>query len=180
MLGHMQETVTVTLNEDDFVETYRPDPRPRRLSRLLLLALAMAALLLALLVQYPTAQAALVTSPLSMGLIGAVTLVAVLVVTLLLAAPFLRRRAPRNTLATHPGMRDPITYSLGPECFAVRTTYTEANYPWTELWDWRESESVLIVLPSPRNFYVIPKRGVAPIILDRLRGHLSLVRRRIF
>lgn len=170
----MQDEITVTLIEDDFVEAYRPAPRPRRLARLLLLlAAALALLIVVLLVRYPDARQALLDSPLTTGLMGAVILSAALVAALLIAAPALRRKAARNTLATHPGMADPVHYSFDAEHFEVRTTYTSARYPWSAMWDWREAESVIIVLPSPRNFYVVPKRGVDDGVLDRLRGYLG-------
>jgi hypothetical protein len=175
----MEDRFTVTLEEDDFIEVFRPAPRPRRVSfLLLLLALALTLLIIALLVRFPGAQAALLASPVTMGLVGAVVLAASLVAALLIAAPALRRRAARSTLATHPGLRDPICYTFDAERFSVRTTYTQAQYPWAELWDWRESERVVIVLPSPRNFYVIPKRGLEPLLLTRLKSNLAHARNR--
>ena len=173
------DEVTVTLDEEDFVEAYRPAPRPRRLATLvLLLALMLALLLVALLIRFPESRLAFAESPLLMGLTGAVILAATLVLALLIAAPALRRRAARSTLADHPGMRDPVHYAFDPEHFAVRSTYAKASYPWPELWDWRESERVLIVMPTPRNFYVLPKRGVDPAVLERLRAYLAQVRKR--
>jgi len=175
----MEDSVTVTLAEDDFVDAFRPAPRPKRVSRLLLLlALTLMLVILALLIRFPEAQAALIASPVTMALIGAVVLAATMVAALLIAAPALRRRAARNTLATHPGLRDPIAYTFDADHFSVRTTFTEGIYPWAELWDWRESERVVIVLPSPRNFYVIPKRGLDPLLLTRLKMNLARVRRR--
>jgi len=175
----MENSFTVTLEEDDFVDAFRPAPRPRRVSYLLLLlALALTLVIILLLIRFPRSRAALVASPVTMGLVGAVALAATMVASLLIAAPALRRRAARNTLATHPGLRDPIWYAFDPERFSVRTTYTQAQYPWAELWDWRESERVVIVLPSPRNFYVIPKRGLEPELLTRLRANLGRVRNR--
>ena len=85
----------------------------------------------------------------------------------------LRRRAARSTLADHPGMAEPVTYSFGAEHFSVRATYTRASYPWAQLWDWREIERVIIVLPTPRNFYVLAKRGADTQALERLRGLLA-------
>ena len=170
----MQDEITVTLSEGDFVEAYRPAPRPRRLARLLLLLAAMLALLIVvLLVRYQDARQALLDSPLTTGLMGAVILCAVLVAALLIAAPTLRRKAARNTLATHPGLTDPVHYAFDAEHFEVRTTYTSARYPWPAMWDWREGKDVIIVLPSPRNFYVVPKRGIENAVLDRLRGYLG-------
>ena len=175
----MEDSFTVTLEEDDFVDAFRPAARPRRVScLLLLLALALTLVIIALLIRYPAAQAALLTSPVALGLVGAVVLAATLVASLLIAAPALRRRAARNTLATHPGLRDPIAYTFDADHFSVRTTFTEGLYPWAELWDWRESERVVIVLPSPRNFYVVPKRGLDPLLLTRLKMNLARVRRR--
>lgn len=55
---------------------------------------------------------------------------------------------------------------------------TQARYPWAQLWDWRDCERVLIVMPTPRNFYVLPKRNVDPAVLERLRGHLARARKR--
>jgi hypothetical protein len=156
----MRDELTVTLTEDDFVEAYRPAPRPRRLARLMMvLALMLVLLIVTLLVRFPEARFAFTESPLIIGLTGAVILAATLVFGLLLAAPALRRRAARSTLADHPGMRDPVHYAFDPDHFSARSTYTEASYPWAQLWDWRESEGVIIVMPTPRNFYVIPKRG---------------------
>jgi hypothetical protein len=37
---------------------------------------------------------------------------------------------------------------------------------------------VIVVLPTPRNFYLVPKRGVAPDLLERLRDNLSHARQR--
>lgn len=175
----MHDEVSVTLDEDDIVEVFRPLPRPRRLSVLvLLLALMLALLIVALLVRFPEARAAFVGSPLIIGLAGAVLLAATLVVALLIAAPLLRRRAARSTLDDHPGMRDPMHYTFDPEHFAVRSTYSQARYPWAELWDWRESERVVIVMPTPRNYYVLPKRGIDSAALERLYGYLARARRR--
>jgi hypothetical protein len=175
----MPDEIIVTLTEGDFVEGYRPAPRPRRLARLmLLLAAALALLIVTLLVRYPDARQALLDSPLTTGLVGAVILCAVLVAALLIAAPALRRKAARSTLATHPGMTDPVHYAFDAQHFEVRTTYTSARYPWPAMWDWRESNDVIIVLPSPRNFYVVPKRGVDDAVLDRLRGYLGRTAKR--
>lgn len=175
----MQDKLTVTLDEADFVEAYRTAPRPRRLGSLvLLLALMLVLLLVMLLVRFPDARLAFTDSPLVMGLAGAVILAAALVLGLLTAAPALRRRAARSTLNDHPGMRDPVDYTFDAESFTVRSTYSQACYPWAQLWDWRESEHVLIVMPTPRNFYVVPKRDVDPAALKRLRGYLGRARRR--
>ena len=175
----MRDEILVTLDEDDFVEAYRPPPRPRRLAvLLLLLALMLGLLIVALLVRFPEARLAFVDSPLIAGLTGAVTLAATLVLGLLIAAPALRRRAAHSTLADYPGMRDPVHYAFDPEHFTVRSTYSQARYPWGQLWDWRECERVLVVLPTPRNFYVVPKRGVDPAVLERLRGYLAQARKR--
>lgn len=174
----MQDDITVTLDEGDFIDAYRPAPRRKRLSNLvLLLALMLALLIAALLARYPAAWPTLLRSPAFMGLIGAVVLTASLVFALLVSAPALRRYAARNTLTTHPGMRDPINYSFDDVRFAVRTTYSQAAYPWEQLWDWRESERVIIVLPTPRNFYLVPKRGIPSEVLDRLRSKLTKARR---
>lgn len=174
----MEDRFTVTLEEADFVEAYRPAPRPRRLSFLMLLLAVMLALLIAaLLARFPEARLALTQSPLTIGLAGAVALTATLVIMLLIAAPALRRRAARSTLDHHPGMRDPVDYTFGPEHFAFRSTYAQACYPWAQLWDWRESERVVIIMPTPRNFYVLPKRDMDAAALERLRGYLAQVRR---
>lgn len=175
----MQDKLTVRLEEADFVEAYRPAPRPRRLAILVqLLALMLALLLVVLLVRFPDARSAFGESPLIIGLTGAVVLAATLVLGLLMAAPALRRRAARSTLNDHPGMRDPVDYAFDAESFAVRSTYSQACYPWAQLWDWRENDRVLIVMPTPRNFYVVPKREVDPAVLERLRGYLGQARRR--
>lgn len=170
----MQDQISVTLQEEDFIDALRPHGRPRRLSFLFLtLALMFALLIVALLVRFPEARSALMGSPVIHGLLGAVILAASMVLSLLIAAPALRRRAAKSTLNHHPGMRDPIHYTFDADRFAVRTTYTQASYPWTKLWSWREGEYVLIVMPTPRNYYVIPKRDVAPAVLERLRGYLA-------
>jgi len=176
----MQDEISVNFEEADFVDAYRPHPRSRRLrSLVLLLAVMLVALIVVLLVRFPSVHYSFEHSRLIMGLSGAVVLAAVLITALLIAAPALRRRAARNTLAHHPGLRDPVHYAFDPERFSVRTTYTQASYPWAQLWDWRETERVLIVLPTPQNFYVIPKRGVDPAVLDRLRGRLANARKRL-
>ena len=176
----MRDELTVTLEQADFEEAYRPASRPRRQARLLLLlALLLASLIVLLLIRFPDARRAFAGSPLIHGLAGAVVLAAVLVAGLLAAAPALRRRAARGTLNDHPGMRDPIRYAFDAQEFAVSSTYTQAHYPWTELWDWRESDRVIVVMPTPRNFYVLPKRGVDPAVLDRLRGYLAQARKRV-
>lgn len=175
----MRDEISTTLDEEDLVETYRPRPRPRRLATLMLILAFMLALLIAvLLIRFPEARVALLGSPFVAGLIGAIILAASLVTTLLMAAPALRRRAARSTLHDHPGMLDPVNYTFDPEHFTVRTTYTSACYPWAQLWDWRESGRVLVILPTPRNFYVLPKRDVEPAVLERLRGYLAQARKR--
>lgn len=175
----MSDEFCVSLDEQDLIEVYRPAPRPRRLQALLLLlAFMLALLIVALVVHYPGARLALAQSPLVVGLLGAVILAASLVALLLAAAPALRRRVARSTLDDHPGMRDPIYYTFDRDHFAIRSTFTEAQYPWAELWDWRETERVLIIMPSPRNFYVVPKRSADPAMIERLRGLLMGARRR--
>jgi amino acid transporter len=175
----MSEQLSVTLEEADLVEAFRPPARPRRLAGLMLiLALMLALLIVALVVRFPDALLAFTTSPIIIGLTGAVILAATLVLALLIAAPFLRRRLARSTLDHHPGMRDPVHYAFDPDYFTARTTYTQARYPWALLWDWRECERVLVVMPTPRNFYVVPKRGIEPAVLEQLRGYLSRVRKR--
>jgi len=176
----MQDEISVIFEEADFIEAYRPSVRSRgRRSLVLLLAVMLVALIVVLLVRFPGARYSFEHSRLIIGLTGAVILAAALVSVLLIAAPALRRRAARNTLAHHPGLRDPVHYAFDPERFSVRTTYTQASYPWAQLWDWRETERVVIVLPTPQNFYVIPKREVDPVVLDRLRGRLANARKRL-
>ena len=175
----MHEELTVTLTEADFVEAYRVPPRRRRAGMLVLLLAAMLGLLIvALVVRYPGARHALTHTPVTMGLLGAVLLCAGLVIALLLAAPALRRKAARSTLATQPGMDQPIRYLFDDAHLEVHTAYTHASYPWEVLWDWREASGVLIILPSPRNFYVLPTRGVDPAAMERLRGYLGRTRKR--
>jgi hypothetical protein len=174
----MQHEITVTLEEEDFLEVLRPQGRPRRLSFLLLLLALMIALLIAvLLYRYPEARLALAQSPLIMGLVGAVMLAASLVILLLAAAPALRRRAARSTLNDHPGMGDPIHYRFDADLFDVRSKYAQAAYPWAQLWDWRETDRVLVILPTPRNYYVLPKRDIDPDALERLRAYLGKARK---
>src|SRR5215217_1366270 len=99
----MRDEITVTLDELDFAEAYRPAPRPRRMARLVLgLAAMLGLLIVVLLIRFPDARTAFRTSPLIIGMSGAVLLAASLVLALLLAAPPLRRRAARGTLADHP------------------------------------------------------------------------------
>jgi hypothetical protein len=175
----MRDELTITLDEDDFVEAYRPAPRARGQARVVrLLALIVVLLLAGLLIVFPEARLAFRESRLIIGLTGAVMVAAVLLLTLLVASPTLRRRAARSTLVDHPGMRDPIRYAFDAEHFLVNTTYTGACYPWAQLWDWREGERTIIVLPTPRNFYVIAKRGADPAALERLRGYLMQARKR--
>jgi hypothetical protein len=175
----MCDELTVTLEEDDFVEAFRPAPRAHGQARVVqLLALLVIALLAALLMLFPEARLAFRESRLIIGLTGAVIVAAVLLLVLLVASPTLRRRAARSTMADHPGMRDPIHYAFDVQHFSVKTTYTDARYPWSQLWDWREGERTIIVLPTPRNFYVIPKRGADPAALERLRGYLMRARKR--
>jgi len=175
----MQDELTVTLQEEDFVHAYRPPPRSKRLSfRLLTSAALLLLAIILLLVTFPSARLAFSRSPLLDGLLGAVILAAGLVAALLIAAPGLRRRAARSTLRDSPGMADPIDYTSDDEGFAVRTTYSQARYPWEQLWDWRETERIVLILPTPRNFYVVPKRALDEAALDRLRAHLARSRKR--
>ena len=175
----MRYEFSVTLEESDFVEAYRPAPRPRRLSAWLAMLAAVLCLLIGvLLLRFPEARAAIAGSRLIAGLIGAIVLVAGLIAALLAAAPFLRRRAAQGTLDHHPGLRDPVRYSFDDETFAVRTTYVDARYPWEQLWDWREAAGVVIVMPTPRNFYVVPKRALDLAALENLRDRLGAARRR--
>jgi hypothetical protein len=176
----MRDEITVTLEEQDFISALLPQPRPRRLRfLLLLLALMVALLIVALLASYPEARLDFRRSPLIIGLLGAVILAAILVLLLLAAAPAIRRRVARSILNDHPGMRDPIQIAFDDERFEVRTTYTQANYPWSQLWDWRETERLVIVLPTPRNYYLIPKRALEAASLDRLRSCLGRARNRM-
>ena len=175
----MRDEFSVTLDERDIAEAYRPRPRPRRLARLaLLLALMLVLLIAGLVIRFPEARATFADSPLVIGLTGAVVVLGTLVIALLIAAPALRRRIARSTLDDHPGMREPAHYACDPEQFAVRTTYSQAAYPWEQLWDWHETDRVLIVMPTPRNFYVIPKRDIDPGLLERLRDNLMRARKR--
>lgn len=97
----MRDSITVTLEEGDFIDAFRPAPRPKRVSHLLLLlALALTLLIIVLLIRFPEVQTALLASPITMALVGAVVLAATVVAALLVGAPSLRRRAARNSLAT--------------------------------------------------------------------------------
>src|SRR4051812_769915 len=118
----MHDELTVTLQEQDFVEAYRPAPPRRRLRLARLLALVVVLLLAALMIGFPEARLAFKESRLIVGLTGAVLVAAALLVALLLVAPALRRRAARSTMTDHPGMRDPMHYSFNPETFSVRST----------------------------------------------------------
>ena len=171
----MQDEFTVTLDEEDLVHAYRPAARPRRKARVLLaLAGALALLLIALVVLFPSARLAFARSPLLDGLLGAVILAAGLVAALLIAAPGLRRRAAHNTLRDTPGMAEPIDYAFDDDGLAVRASYSQARYPWEQLWDWRETDRIVLILPSPRNFYVVPKRALDGAALDGLRDQIEL------
>lgn len=175
----MQDRISVTLEEEDFIDALRPPHRSMRLSILaLLLAFMLTMLIAALLVRYPDARRALAASPLFIGLVGAIALVVCLVAALLIVAPMIRRRAARSTLDDHPGMRDPIHYTFGADGLAVRATYAHASYPWTQLWDWRETGRVVVIMPTPRNYYVVPKRNMDAAALERLRDYLSRTRKR--
>jgi len=175
----MRDELSLTLDEDDFIAAYRLPARPRRLAVLVpLLALILVFLIVTLLIQFPEARLAFAESPMIIGQTGAVILAASLLLLLLIATPALRRRAARSTLNDHPGMRDPMHYTIDPDYFHVRSTYAEACYPWAQLWDWRECERLLVVMPTPRNFYLIPKSGIDPAVLDRLRSYLARARRR--
>lgn len=175
----MLDEISVILDEEDFIAAYRVPLKRRRASLLVLvLAMMIALLITALLIRFPEARLAFIQSPLIAALSGAVVLAATLVLLLLVSAPALRRRAARSTLDDHPGMRDPVQYTFDPEHFAARSTYSQARYPWAQLWDWRECDRVVIIFPTPRNFYVIPKRAVDPEAMARLRSYLVQVRRR--
>jgi hypothetical protein len=175
----MHDEITVTFDEEDFIHAYRPAPRSKRATFVVLaLATTLALLLIALVAMFPEARLAFSRSPLLAGLLGAVILAAALGAALLAAAPALRQKAARNTLRDFPGMADPIHYSFDAEGFAMRSTYSQARYPWDKLWDWRETERIVLVLPTPRNFYVIPKRDLAPDTLERLRAGLAQCRKR--
>ena len=175
----MQDELTVTFDEHDFVDAYRPTPRRRGQTRVVFALIAVIlALLIWLLVAVPETRRDFTDSPLVAGLSGAVIVLALLVGALLIAAPSLRRRAARNTLRNHPGMADPVHYSFDADSFEARSTYTQARYPWELMWDWRETDRIVLILPTPRNYYVLPKRGVDPALLDRLRGQLSRTRKR--
>jgi hypothetical protein len=175
----MADEITVTFEEEDFVHAYRPAPRSKRKSSLLKVVLAVIALdLVFIVVLFGQAREAIFDSPLISGLVGAVIVVAALVGGLLLASPWLRRRAARNTLRDFPGMTDPVHYSFDEEGFSARSTYSQARYPWEQMWDWRETDRIVLVLPTPRNFYVVPKRALEGGALDRLRGNLARTRKR--
>jgi hypothetical protein len=110
-LAAMRDELTVKLNEDDFIEAYRPVPRSRRHATLaLLLAVMLAFVIIGLVVSVPEARWAFTQSRLLIGLTGAAVFAAALVTGLLLAAPALRRRAARSSLNDHPGMRDPVGF----------------------------------------------------------------------
>jgi hypothetical protein len=174
------DEVTVTLEEDDFVHAYRPAPRRQPATSIMLTMTALVAIaIVVLLVSYPEDRSELfATSPLIDGLFGAVVLAAALLAGLLLAVPRLRRRAARNTLRDFPGLADPIHYAFDADGFAARSTYSQARYPWEQLWDWRETERIVLILPTPRNFHVVPKRALEPEALERLRAHLARSRKR--
>jgi len=126
----MRDEFSVMFEESDFAEAFKPPPRSRRATFALLgVAALLAGTILALVLAYPQARTALVTSSLVIGLLGAVVLAAALVAALLVAAPSLRKRAARSTLDNHPGMREPVNYCFDPDHFEVRGRYTQARYP---------------------------------------------------
>ena len=173
----MQDEVTVTLEAEDIAEAYRPAPRPKRLRILVLcFMLALTSLILILFIRFPESRA-VIHDPVIIGLTGAILLVATLLVLAVVTGPWLRGYVGRRTLRDHPGLNEPIHYSFGEEEFRVHSTYTEAHYPWHLLWNWRETSRVIIVQPTPQNFYVFPKRGVDEGLLDRLRERLKQARK---
>lgn len=73
----------------------------------LLLAVMLALVIPALVVSVPEARRAFTQSPLIIALTGTVAFTAAQVISLLVAASALRRRAARSSLNNHP-MRDPV------------------------------------------------------------------------
>ena len=174
----MQDEITVNLEPDDIAEAYRPPPRRKRLGILVLtLAFMLGVLIVTLLIQVPEARPTVRDDPITVGLIGVIAFLVIVIVLLLATARWIRRYVGRSTIKDHPGMSDPVQYLFDDAEFAARSTYSQASYPWNLLWNWRETDRVIIVLPTPRNFYVIPKRGVDEAVLDRLRKGLKQARK---
>lgn len=174
----MQDEMTVTLEADDIAEAYKPAPRRKRLRNLVLtLALCLATLSLLMLTRVPETRPTVGDDPVTVAMFGVMIFLIIVIVVLLSSARWVRRYVGRSTINDHPGMSDPVHYAFDEEHFAVRGTYTQARYPWNLLWNWRETGRVIIVLPTPRNFYVIPKRGVDELVLERLRKRLKQARK---
>ena len=168
-------SIEVRLEEADVIAAYRlMGRRSRRQARpLIATSVILAAIVVALLVMFPDARLAFARSPLLAGLLGAVLLLVGLLIALLAATPALIRRAARNTLKQHPGMAEPIAYTLDDDRLGIRTAYSEAAYPWGKLHGWREDERIVLILLTRQQFYVVPKVQVDADALDALRARLG-------
>ena len=174
----MQDEITVTLEPDDIGEAYKPPPRRRRLGILILtLAIMLAVLIVTLLVQVPEARPTVRDDPITVAMIGVIVFLTIVIALILGSARWVRRYVGRSTINDHPGMSDPVQYRFDDEQFEARSTYSQAHYPWNLLWNWRETSRAIIVFPTPRNFYVIPKRAADEAVLDRLRDRLKQARK---
>lgn len=174
MSAQAEEIVTVSLDEDDLHAAFRLlGRRNRKRARpMLLLAILLALLIVMLLAAFPGARFAFFNSPLLSALSGVAIFLFLAVLTLIAITPRLLRRAARNTLAHHPGMNEPITHTIGPETFGIRTSYSDAAYPWGRLHGWREDDRIMLVLLTHQLFYVVPKRMLRPEQLELLRERL--------
>jgi len=174
----MQDEITVTLEPDDIAEAYKPTRRRGRLSVLVLsLAFTLIVLLVTLLIQFPEARPTVRDDPIVVGMIGVIVFLIILVILVLASTRWVRRYVGRSTINDHPGLSEPVHYVFDDAEFAARSTYSQAHYPWNLLWNWRETSRAIIVFPTPRNFYVIPKRAADEAVLDRLRDRLKQARK---
>jgi len=167
--------VTVRLDEDDLYAAFRLlGRRNRRQARPIMLLAGLCAMLIVLLLSaFPDTRFAFFRSPLLSALSGVAIFLFLVLLVVLAAVPRLLRRAARNTMAEHPGMSDPITHTIAPETFGIRTTFSEAGYPWSRLYSWREDERIVLVLLTRQLFYVVPKRQLTPEQLELLRAALQ-------
>ncbi len=171
----MSEQVSVTLDEDDLYAGFRllGQRNQKQARSFLLQVVPLALLIVLLLLAFPGARFAFLGSPLLAALLGVAILLFVIVLALIVATRPLLRRNARLTLRNHPGMSDPITHTIAPDTFGIRTVFSEAAYPWNRLHGWREDERIVLVLLTRQLFYVVPKRQLQPQQLELLRERLQ-------
>lgn len=127
----------------------------RKVLPALWLGIALCVILLAVLIG---SMDRLFSSPLLTAMAGAAAILFACLFALLLAAPALRRRAARATLAQNPNFEAPATLELDEDAFRHRARYASAAYPWDKLYGWRADGEVVVVQPTPQQFYVVPRR----------------------